>query len=130
MRERRLALRMSQKQIGEALGVTFQQIQKYERGVNRVSAARLFDICKVLNVSLSSMFERNPKASRDTRGRKLAHPRPAEFQVQQPRPTQAQATRSAVTPRKPAGTEDCMLQCTHRTLDELIGLDGSTLPTL
>ena len=54
---------MSQKQIGEALGVTFQQIQKYERGVNRVSAARLFDICKVLNVSLSSMFERNPKAN-------------------------------------------------------------------
>ena len=48
MRERRLALRMSQKQIGEALGVTFQQIQKYERGVNRVSAARLFEICKVL----------------------------------------------------------------------------------
>ena len=70
MRERRLALSMSQKQIGEALGVTFQQIQKYERGVNRVSAARLFDICKVLNVSLSSMFERNPKASRDPRGRR------------------------------------------------------------
>jgi transcriptional regulator with XRE-family HTH domain len=68
MRERRLALSMSQKQIGEALSVTFQQIQKYERGVNRVSAARLFDICKVLNVSLSSMFERNPKASRDPRG--------------------------------------------------------------
>jgi transcriptional regulator with XRE-family HTH domain len=52
------------------LGVTFQQIQKYERGVNRVSAARLFDICKVLNVSLSSMFERNPKAPRDPRGRR------------------------------------------------------------
>jgi len=41
------------------LGVSFQQIQKYERGRNRVSAARLFDICKVFNVSLSSMFERD-----------------------------------------------------------------------
>jgi len=60
MRERRLALNMSQRELGRALGVSFQQIQKYERGHNRVSAARLFDICKVFNVSLSSMFERDP----------------------------------------------------------------------
>jgi transcriptional regulator with XRE-family HTH domain len=60
MRERRLALNMSQHELGRALGVSFQQIQKYERGYNRVSAARLFDICKVFNVSLSSMFERDP----------------------------------------------------------------------
>jgi len=43
------------------LGVSYQQIQKYETGKNRVSAGRLFDICKALNVSLSSMFERDPK---------------------------------------------------------------------
>jgi DNA-binding XRE family transcriptional regulator len=61
MRERRLALELSQDQIGKELGVSFQQIQKYEKGINRVSAARLFDICKALNVSLSSMFERDPK---------------------------------------------------------------------
>jgi transcriptional regulator with XRE-family HTH domain len=42
------------------LGVSFQQIQKYERGVNRISAARPYIICKALNVSLSSMFERDP----------------------------------------------------------------------
>ena len=60
MREQRLALNMSQEQLGRELGVSFQQIQKYERGVNRVSAARLFDICKALNLSLSSMFERDP----------------------------------------------------------------------
>jgi len=59
MREQRLALNMSQTQLGELLGVSFQQIQKYERGVNRVSAARLYSICKVLKVSLSSMFERD-----------------------------------------------------------------------
>jgi DNA-binding XRE family transcriptional regulator len=62
MRERRLALSMSQTDLGEKLGVTFQQIQKYEKGVNRVSAARLYDICRILNVSLSSMFERDLEA--------------------------------------------------------------------
>jgi len=43
------------------LGVSFQQVQKYEKGVNRVSASRLFEICRVLNVSLASMFERDLK---------------------------------------------------------------------
>jgi transcriptional regulator with XRE-family HTH domain len=60
MRKQRLALEMSQAQLGKKLGVSFQQIQKYERGQNRVSAARLFEICKALNVPLSSMFERGP----------------------------------------------------------------------
>jgi hypothetical protein len=46
-----------------------QKMKRSKGAVNRVSAARLFDICKVLNVSLSSMFERNSKTSRDPRGR-------------------------------------------------------------
>jgi transcriptional regulator with XRE-family HTH domain len=62
MREQRLALSMSQEKLGKQLGISFQQIQKYESDENRISAARLFDICKALNVSLSSMFERDPKA--------------------------------------------------------------------
>jgi len=62
MRELRRALNISQADLGRELGVTFRQIQKYEKGINRVSAARLFEICKVLNVSLSSMFEHDPKA--------------------------------------------------------------------
>ena len=61
MREGRLALKMSQTVLGEKLGVTFQQIQKYEKGENRVSAARLFEICEAMNVSLASMFERKLK---------------------------------------------------------------------
>ena len=60
MRAQRLALKMSQEQLAKELGVSFQQIQKYEKGVNRVSAARLFEICKALNVSLSSMFDHDP----------------------------------------------------------------------
>jgi transcriptional regulator with XRE-family HTH domain len=62
MRELRHALNISQVGLGKELGVSFQQIQKYENGENRVSAARLFDICKVLNVSKASMFENDPRA--------------------------------------------------------------------
>jgi DNA-binding XRE family transcriptional regulator len=61
MRERRNALGISQADLAHTLDVSFQQIQKYEKGINRVSAARLFAICKALNVSLSSMFERDPQ---------------------------------------------------------------------
>jgi len=60
IRERRLSLNMTQEQLAKALGVSFQQIQHYENGVNGLSAVRLFDICKILNVSLSSMFPPNP----------------------------------------------------------------------
>jgi len=67
MREQRLALSMSQHQLGKELGVSFQQIQKYESGKNRVSAARLFEICKALNVSLASMFERDLIRKREIR---------------------------------------------------------------
>jgi transcriptional regulator with XRE-family HTH domain len=62
IRERRHELEISQHALAKVLGVSFQQIQKYESGQNRVSAGRLFDICKVLNVSLASMFERDPQA--------------------------------------------------------------------
>jgi transcriptional regulator with XRE-family HTH domain len=61
MRESRLALGMTQESLGELVGVTFQQVQKYERGANRVSASRLFEICEALHVTLASMFERDLK---------------------------------------------------------------------
>src|ERR1035437_10952117 len=56
MRECRLSLHLTQEQLGRALGVSFQQVQNYEKGANGISAVRLFDICKILNVSLTSMF--------------------------------------------------------------------------
>jgi transcriptional regulator with XRE-family HTH domain len=62
MREGRLALNMSQESLSDVLGISFQQIQKYEKGANRVSAARLFEICEALEVSLAAMFERKLKA--------------------------------------------------------------------
>ena len=60
IRDHRVTLGWSQAALGEKLGVSFQQIQKYESGTNRVSASRLFDICKALKVPLASMFERDP----------------------------------------------------------------------
>jgi transcriptional regulator with XRE-family HTH domain len=61
-RDARTSLDLSQTALGAKLGITFQQIQKYESGANRVSAARLFDICEALDVSLASMFERKLKS--------------------------------------------------------------------
>ena len=63
LRERRLLLDLSQTEFGTALGITFQQIQKYERGVNRISASRLFDAAEFLGVSVSYFFEGAPKTS-------------------------------------------------------------------
>ena len=58
IRERRLSLDMSQVQLAKALGVSFQQIQNYEKGINGVSAVRMFDVCNILNVPMASMFPR------------------------------------------------------------------------
>ena len=57
VRQRRVLLGMSQEKLAEALGLTFQQVQKYENGANRVSASRLLDISNVLGVPVSFFFE-------------------------------------------------------------------------
>ena len=60
VRLRRNMLGMSQEKLGEALGITFQQIQKYEKGANRVGASRLQAIATVMNVPVSFFFEDAP----------------------------------------------------------------------
>lgn len=57
IRLRRTLLGMSQEQLGNALNITFQQVQKYERGANRVSASRLWDISQIIDVPISYFFE-------------------------------------------------------------------------
>jgi transcriptional regulator with XRE-family HTH domain len=54
---------MSQDGLAQALGITFQQIQKYEAGKNRMSAARLYEICQVLGVPIASLFEGIPRSA-------------------------------------------------------------------
>lgn len=63
VRLRRNMLGMSQEKLGESLGVTFQQIQKYEKGTNRVGASRLQAIATILNVPVSFFFEDAPVES-------------------------------------------------------------------
>ena len=57
MRVRRLEVGMSQEKLGEALGITFQQVQKYEKGTNRVSISRLNQIAQALETPLSYFYE-------------------------------------------------------------------------
>lgn len=57
IRERRVMLGLSQQQLAQMIGVTYQQAHKYERGLNRISAGRLFEIAQVLNVPISWFFE-------------------------------------------------------------------------
>ena len=60
MRMRRLMLDMSQTQLGDALGITFQQVQKYEKGKNRISASRLQHLSQILRVPVPFFFEGAP----------------------------------------------------------------------
>ena len=60
VRLRRMMLGMSQEKLGENLGITFQQIQKYEKGTNRIGASRLQHIARVLSVPVSFFFEDAP----------------------------------------------------------------------
>jgi transcriptional regulator with XRE-family HTH domain len=57
LRQKRTFLGLSQEAVGKQIGVTFQQIQKYERGINRMGASRLYDFAKALGVQVSYFFE-------------------------------------------------------------------------
>lgn len=62
VRLRRMLLGISQEKLGERLGLTFQQVQKYEKGVNRIGASRLFDLSTVLGVPIDFFFQDAPAA--------------------------------------------------------------------
>ena len=63
VRMRRRMLAMSQGRLGDALGLTFQQVQKYEKGTNRIGASRLQQISHILQVTVAFFFENAPNAS-------------------------------------------------------------------
>jgi transcriptional regulator with XRE-family HTH domain len=68
VRMRRIMLGMSQEKLGEALSLTFQQVQKYEKGTNRVGASRLQQISEILQVPVSFLFEGGPGALQNGNG--------------------------------------------------------------
>jgi transcriptional regulator with XRE-family HTH domain len=65
VRMRRMMVAMSQEKLGDALGLTFQQVQKYEKGTNRIGASRLQQISLILRVPVSFFFEGAPGPSTD-----------------------------------------------------------------
>ncbi len=60
VKQRRVVMGFSQEKLGKQLGITFQQVQKYERGVNRISASRLLDMSRILEVPITFFFEGMP----------------------------------------------------------------------
>ena len=68
VRMRRIMLGMSQEKLGEALGLTFQQVQKYEKGTNRVGASRIQQISEILQVPVSFLFEGGPSGTASAEG--------------------------------------------------------------
>jgi len=68
VRMRRIMLGMSQEKLGEALGLTFQQVQKYEKGTNRVGASRIQQISEILQVPVSFLFEGGPSGNISAEG--------------------------------------------------------------
>jgi transcriptional regulator with XRE-family HTH domain len=69
VRLRRTLLGLSQEKLGEAVGLTFQQIQKYERGANRIGASRLFEFSRILEVPVSFFFDDMPEGHTVVDGR-------------------------------------------------------------
>jgi transcriptional regulator with XRE-family HTH domain len=65
VRLRRMLLGMSQEKLGEHLGLTFQQVQKYEKGINRIGASRLFDLSHVLGVPVQFFYDEAPAGQSD-----------------------------------------------------------------
>ena len=74
MRLRRMVVGMSQEKLGEHLQLTFQQIQKYEKGVNRIGAGRLYRISRALGVEVSFFFEDLPDEIETRRGNEFSEP--------------------------------------------------------
>lgn len=68
VRLRRMLVGMSQERLGDLLGLTFQQVQKYEKGVNRIGAGRLFEIAGILGVPVSFFYEDAGKRADGARG--------------------------------------------------------------
>lgn len=69
VRLRRTLLGMSQEKLGDSVGLTFQQIQKYERGANRIGASRIYEFSRILDVPVAYFFEDMPDVLRTREGR-------------------------------------------------------------
>ena len=74
VRMRRMQLNMSQEKLGDAFGLTFQQVQKYEKGINRMGSSRLHQASQILQVPVAWFFEESPQEDRKSDGQAQAMP--------------------------------------------------------
>src|SRR5271155_462078 len=79
VRIRRMLIGMSQERLGDLLGLTFQQVQKYEKGVNRIGAGRLYEVSRILNVPIDFFYEGLGAANQPGAGEDGAAPPVMEF---------------------------------------------------
>lgn len=84
LRIRRTMLGMSQDAVGKAIGVSFQQIQKYERGINRMGASRLYEFAKILNTPVSYFFEEFQDPDHEAVPMGMAEPSAPGFEYEDP----------------------------------------------
>ena len=87
VRMRRMMLGMSQEKLGDALGLTFQQVQKYEKGTNRIGASRLQQISHILQVPVAFFFEGAPNVPGQADGAGARLPRPPMCRISWRLPT-------------------------------------------
>jgi transcriptional regulator with XRE-family HTH domain len=76
VRLRRMLIGMSQERLGELLGLTFQQVQKYEKGINRIGAGRLYEVAGILGVPVAFFYEDVDNNALDARPRQNGEPPP------------------------------------------------------
>ena len=86
VRLRRTLLGLSQEKLGDAVGLTFQQIQKYERGANRIGASRLFQLSRILDVPISFFFEDLPSGLTTAEGQVAQGLRERDHKTLEPDP--------------------------------------------
>ena len=110
LRARRTLLGLSQAALGDAMGITFQQVQKYESGSNRISASRLYDVSKLLDIDISYFF--------DEMGRAIESESPARLSQK----------KSKRPPRKPPKSEDPLHK--RETLELVRAYCGIADPTI
>jgi transcriptional regulator with XRE-family HTH domain len=79
VRLRRMLLGMSQERLGDSMGLTFQQVQKYEKGANRIGASRLYHISKILDVPVGFFFEETPCIEDNAAGTGMSEPESEAF---------------------------------------------------
>ncbi|MBL8709098.1 MAG: helix-turn-helix domain-containing protein [Rhodospirillaceae bacterium] len=92
MRQRRTLLGMTQETLAAAIGLTFQQVQKYEKGSNRVSSSRLFDLSRILDVPIAFFFEDIPGDVQNKSPSKLMGVKVPELVEYEPDPTMKRET--------------------------------------